>query len=230
MLKSSRLAVYRNAEVLAFASNVLDVLKARNLAYLSTVQAALQTAHEEMSAAYKKEVGNLMTDDLKALDKRRDDAIRGITRVAEGFEYYFEEDQRKAAELILRNIRKYSKNVATLSYQEETSAIKNIASDWTNNADLKAAVMLLGLTAWQTELESANNKFDETYVSRSQVDAQKSLQASVSELRKPVEEAYQTVANHLTANLVVNPSEDLTATVAEVNALIDKYNLAVQRR
>ena len=60
--------------------------------------------------------------------------------------------------------------------------------------------------------------------------AQKSLQASVSELRKPVEEAYQTVANHLMANLVVNPSEDLTATVAEVNVLVDKYNLTVQRR
>jgi hypothetical protein len=230
MLKGARFDRYRNAEVLAFASNVLDVLTARNLAYLAAVQTDLQKAHDNLSAAFKKESGNLITGDLKDLDKERDDAIRGITLIARGFEYHYEEDKRKAAAAILRNIRKYSKNVATLSYQEETSAIKNIVTDWTDNTDLKDAVTLLGLTAWQSELESSNKKFDETYVSRSQVDAQKSLQAPVSELRKPLEEAYQTVANHLTANLVVNPSTDLTETVAEVNALIDKYNLTVQRR
>jgi hypothetical protein len=230
MLKNSRLAVYRNSEVLAFASNVLDVLTARNLAYLSTVQAALQTAHDDMSTAFKKESGSIITEDLKALDKRRDDAIRGIILVARGYEYHFDEATRKAAVAVLRSIRKYSKNVATLSYQAETSTIKNIIADWTNNADLTAAVTLLGLTAWQTELETANNAFDQTYVSRSQSDAQKSLQAPVSELRKPVEDAYQTVGNHLTANLVINPSQDLTETVAEVNALVDKYNLAVARR
>ena len=230
MLKTARLSVYRNAEILAFASNILDVLTARNLTYLSTVQATLQTAHDDLSAAFKKETGSTITGDLKVLDKQRDDAIRGIILVARGFEYHYEEATEKAAVLVLRSIRKYAKNVAALSYQEETSTIKNIISDWTDDADLTAAVTLLGLSPWQTALETANNTFDATYVSRSQADAQKSLKASVSELRAPVEEAYQTVGNHLNANLIVNPSTDLTETVAEVNALIDKYNLAVNRR
>lgn len=230
MLKIARLDRYRNAEVLAFASNVLDVLTARNLPYLVDVQAALQTAQDNMSAAFKKESGSIITEDLKELDKRRDDAIRGLVLVARGYEYHFDTTTQKAAVAILRSIRKYAKNVANLSYQEETSTIKNIISDWTTNADLTAAVTLLGLTAWQSELEAANNSFDATYVSRSQSDAQKSMQAPVSELRKPVEAAYQTVGNHLTANLVINPSQDLTETVAEVNALVDKYNLVVARR
>jgi|AntRauTorckE5430_2_1112549.scaffolds.fasta_scaffold11216_2 hypothetical protein len=230
MLKTARLSVYRNAEILAFASNVLDVLTARNLAYLAAVQADLQVAHDAMSDAFKKESGSIITGDLKDLDKRRDDAIRGTVLVARGFEYHYDVPTQKAAVLVLRNIRKYAKNVATLSYQEETSAIKNIVAEWSSNADLTAAVTLLGLTAWQTELETANTAFDATFVSRSQSDAQKSLQAPVSELRKPVEDAFQTVGNHLTANLVVNPSQDLTGTVAEVNTLVDTYNLAVNRR
>lgn len=230
MLKSPRLQNYRNAEVLAFASNVLAVLNVQNLEYLADVQAALQMAHDDMSAAFKKEVGSLITGDLKELDKRRDDAIRGLILVVRGYEYHFEEEYRKAAVVLLRSIRKYAKNVATLSYQEETSTIKNIVSDWLKEEDLTIAVNLLGLTAWQTELSKANDDFDATYVSRSQSDAQKSMQAPVSELRKSVEEAYQTVSDHLTANLIINPSSDLTETVAEVNALVDKYNLVVARR
>lgn len=230
MLKSARFERYRNAEVLAFVSNVLGVLADRNLAYLSTVQADLQTAHDNLSAAFKKETGSTMTGDLKALDKRRDDAIRGIILVVRGFEYHFEEAKQKAATAVLRSIRKYAKNVATLNYQEETVTIKNIIADWANDADLTAAVTLLGLNTWQTELETANSAFDATYLDRTQAEAQKSLTASVSELRPSVEAAYQIVSSHLTANLIVNPSMDLTETVAEVNRLVDKYNLVVKRR
>lgn len=230
MLKTPRLQNYRNSEILAFTSNVLHVLTAHNFPYLSAVQAAFQTAQDNLNEANRKEIGNSITVDLKNLDKQRGNIIRGILFIARGFEFCFKEDKQKAAKAILKSIRKYSKNVAALGYQQETITIKNILEDWDSDSDLRDALSLLALTEWQIELASINQKFNETYINRSQIDAQKSFQAPVSELRKPLEDAYQTIASHLTANSIVNPSTNLTEVIAEINALIERYNLTVQRR
>jgi hypothetical protein len=230
MLKAVRFNSLRNAETLAFVSNILDVVKAQNFAFLATVTTDLENAFEAMSSAFKKEMGSMMTTDLKELDKKRDTAIQGILAVSKAYTMHFDENKRKAAEAIVRSIQKYSKNVATLGYQEETSTIRNIINDWGATPTLTAAITLLGISDWKAELKATNDEFDAVYVGRSQSDAQKSMQAPVSDLRKPLETQYQTLANHITAYNITTPSEALTTMTAEVNALVEKYNLAVARR
>lgn len=230
MLNTIKFNLIRNAEVLAFVSNILDVIKGQNIEVLAGVTADLQTAHDNMSAAFKKENNVDMTSSLKDLDTQRDEAIQGIILVLRGYQKHFDKTKRDAADALLRSIRKYSKNVAALSYQEETATIKNIIADWKDNTDLNDGLSLLNLTDWQLELENTNSDFDNLYVGRSQADAQISLKASVSELRPTVEDSYRTVSKHIDANAILNPSEQLTTLIAEMNTLIDKYNTAVERR
>lgn len=230
MVKSPKLSYYKNSIVLTFVANQLDILNTHNLPVIETQKTALKTAYEVMAQSFQKDVGSIKTEDLKDLDKRRDDAIRGITLVASGYELHPNEAKSNAGAAILRSIRKYAKNIIQLSYQEETAIIRDIINNWTKDAQLTAAVATLDLTDWQTELAAANDAFDTMYIDRNKEIANRQAKVSTKEAREAVEQAIQTLWQHLSAHLILNPATALDQLVTEVNQLTEKYNLETARR
>jgi len=230
MVKSPRFGNYKNSIVLTFVANTLELFNTHKIEAIAALQTQLQTLQQQMAQSFQIDTGSAKTDDLKELDKKRDDAIRGITQVVSGYALHPTEAKSKAGEALLRSIRKYATNIIRLSYQEETAVINNLIDNWTNDATLATAITTLGLADWQTALDQANQEFDTVYVARSQESAQKQTIKSTSEIRKEVEAQYQLTVQHINANVILNPSDALNQLVAEMNSLIDKYNIETARK
>lgn len=109
---------------------------------------------------------NENTETIESLDERRDRAIVGIRKVADGFSTYFEANKELAAKLVINHIDKYGSQISKMNYLAETTAINGVVNDLENETDVKAAVTLLGLTAWVGELKQANIDFNAKYLER----------------------------------------------------------------
>lgn len=230
MLNSPKFGLYKNSLCFTFIDNVLELLNKYGIPPLAEQVEALQKVHDQMNVSFKKEISSAKTGDLKELDKQRDRAIRGITILTRSYEYHFEENKVRASDAILRSIRKYAKNIAQLSYQEETGVLQNLIEDWNTETSLQEAIALLGLEAWKKELARANEAFDEMYLARTQESAKKQTIVSTSAIRKKVEEQYEQVEQHILANSILNPSTELTELIGDLNALTEKYNTEASRR
>lgn len=229
MLNTPRFILYKNATCLAFAADVLEILSKNEVPTLATQVADLQNAYDIMSLSFKKDLGSAKTEDLKSLDQRRDDAIRGILALARSYEYHFEEAKQKAGIALVRSIRKFSDNIPKLSYKDESEVIKNLLEDWTKEATLLDALALLDIADWKTELETANKEFDKVYYERTMETVAKESPVSTSDARKIVEEKYRIMADFAKANALLNPSETLTTVIKAMNVVIDKFNTEVSR-
>jgi len=171
MVKSPRFGNYKNSIVLTFIANTLELFNTHKIEAIAAQQTQLQALQRQMAQSFQIDTGSAKTDDLKELDKKRDDAIRGITQVVSGYTLHPTEAKSKAGEALLRSIRKYATDIIRLSYQEETAVINNLIDNWTNDATLATAITTLGLADWQTALDQANQEFDTVYVARSQESA-----------------------------------------------------------
>ena len=121
-------------------------------------------------------------------------------------------------------------DVLTMSevIEQETSVIQSILADFTNRAELAAAVAALGLNAWVAYLGAVNTEFDQVYVQRSQQTA--GDPSKVLDLRAAVTAAWETLKQHITAHATLTPTPALTKTVSEMNRLIEDYNKSVAGR
>lgn len=224
MLNSPRFILYKNATALAFAGDILEIHNKNAVSTLATQVAELQTAYDTMTLSFKKDLGSAKTEDLKDLDTRRDDAIRGILALARSYQYHFEEAKRNAGIAIERNIRKFSESVPKLSYKDESEVIKNILEDWTNQPELANAITVLGIADWKAELALANKEFNTVYYERTMETVAKEPAVSTSDARKILEEKYRTLADFAKANALLNPSDTLTTVLKAMNVVIEKYN------
>ena len=89
---------------------------------------------------------------------------------------------------------------------------------------------MLGVADWKDELHAANNAFDKTYRQRTS-DLISIPEASATELREPVMEAYGELIQHLSAHATLaadpKPYKDLAALL---NRHIEQYNQLVSNR
>jgi len=225
MLKSPKFGFYKNPLFYTFISNSLALFKTYKIPALKS----LTTDYDEMGKSFQKEVRSMKTQSLKELDKRRDDAIRGMTALVKSYRFHFDPAKNQAGNLLEQSIYKYARSIAKLSYQEETAVLTNLLTDWNQDTALGQAIKVLDLADWKTELETANQEFNHVYLARNKEKAHQESIASVSEIREEVEANYQMLTQHLHAHAILNPSENLTALIAELNMLIEKYNTEVSR-
>lgn len=106
--------------------------------------------------------------------------------------------------------------------------INTILADFTNRAELAAAVTALGLNAWVTYLGAVNGEFDQVYAQRSQQTA--GDPSKVLELRAAATQAREALKAHLTAHTTLNPTPARSLAISEFNSLIEDYNRAVAGR
>lgn len=228
-LNAARIDRYSNSEFLTFISNTLEILDTHALAILDTTKASLQSAYDVMDNAFKKDSASLKTKDLKTLDKRRDDALKGIKGLARYYRYHFDESLRDASDAIVRSMDKYNKNIPALRYNRQTAVINSLLDDWATDPTLTAAITLLNLDTWKAELAAANAEFEDAYLGRNQEQALKDAVASATTVRDEVEATYYGLVRRIHSHADINPSPELTALMFELNAIINKNNTEAMR-
>jgi len=226
MINAIDLRNLRNSEFLQFSNDFLGLVLLNDPRALKVQPQYdnLKAAANTIEALFKADRGSLMTDELVALDLRRDTAITGITGYVQSLTYHFKEDIRTQASALAANLANYDAGVAKQNYQSETAIINSILTDWTEKPALKAAVAALNIADWQAELADANTAFNAKYLARTQEMGAASPD-TIKEKRQETTLAYYTLRDFINSYYTLNEgAEPYHKTVNELNALISQYN------
>ena len=192
---------------------------------LST-NATAKKAMEALAAALKEEDRclvisrrNLITDDIRAADKTRDDIFRSLRKAINGFTEAPVPDVAKAGKVLKQCVADYAINPA-MQLDRETGLLHNFIADLeTKHA---AEVAKLGLTLYVALLKEANAKVEQFIVDRTT--AQSAVAAGeLRQARLATDAAYRHLVKFVNALAMVSGTGDYDALAKFLNEHIDRY-------
>ena len=192
---------------------------------LST-NASAKKAMEALAAALKEEDRclvisrrNLITDDIRAADKTRDDIFRSLRKAINGFTEAPVADVAKAGKVLKQCVADYTINPA-MQLDRETGLLHNFIADLeTKHA---AEVAELGLTLYVAPLKEANAKVEQFIVDRTT--AQSVIAAGeLRAARLATDAAYRHLVKFVNALAMVSGTTDYDALAKFLNEHIDRY-------
>jgi hypothetical protein len=232
MINGIELPRLRNAEYIQFIKNCLAITQSNDPAALN-----VQVQYDDLlhmlvilEGLFVTEQGSAVTEDVSALDLRRDRAITGFSLLVNAYTYYFDPVTAKHAETLNRQIAQYGGGIARENYQAESAIIDNLLADLKNKPELDAAIAALGLKNWKNELDQANTAFNDAYLVRT-----KQLGAAtkdrISAKRQETNEVYYKLRDFINSYYTINSgAAPYGKTTDELNALIDQYNTMMANR
>jgi len=232
MINSIVLQPFRNGEYIQFLTDTLNIVLKNNPKTLNVVAQydALRTATDNAEKLFKISQASLVTEELEALDKRRDDAINGISLQVQSLSYSADAALNKHGKTLSAHLALFGTSIARENYQSETTILRNIANDWKSKPELQEAVTALNLGNWLTELETANNAFNAAYVKRNEELATAPTD-KLKELRNTANNLYYKLRTRINSNLDINDgAEPWTTTVNLLNQNINTYTILKTRR
>ena len=192
---------------------------------LST-NASAKKAMEALAAALKEEDRclvisrrNLITDDIRAADKTRDDIFRSLRKAINGFTDAPVADVAKAGKVLKQCVADYAINPA-MQLDRETGLLHNFIADLeTKHA---AEVAKLGLTLYVAPLKEANAKVEQFIVNRTT--AQSAVAAGeLRQARLATDAAYRHLVKFVNALAMVSGTTDYDALAKFLNEHIDRF-------
>jgi|GEM_PF-1857610 len=228
MKRAAQLEKYRNGECLQYLTDVLKIITEENAKALSVVeqQALLKSAVEDFRKKFQPLAGSEITPEITVLDKRRDDALKGIRLMIQAYTYHKEEKIKQQAAHLNHHLEGYGNRIDRLRYQLETATITGLLKDW--DAEYKAAIAALNLSYWVEELRSANTLFSSKYIAR--VQEQATIETGViPQIRGEAIQRYRALIKYLEAYGLIAPSKLNHKILNEIYALAIKYNTAIER-
>ncbi|WP_310558263.1 DUF6261 family protein [Flavobacterium sp.] len=191
---------------------------------------ALVLKNNELDGLYKKQAASELTQELIALDDRRDRAISGLVVIADGYQYHFEPAMSQAGIRLSANFKLYGAAIARQNLQSETNILSSIANDLEQKPELVAAITTLGLTAWKNELKTANSLFGAKYLERT-VQYSEVTKETLAAKREETNQVYYKLRQHIEANATLDESNvGYTKLINQINALIKQYKLVLEKR
>ena len=192
---------------------------------LST-DAAAEKAMEALAAALKEEDRclvisrrNLITGDIRAADKTRDDIFRSLRKAINGFTDAPVADVAKAGKVLKQCVADYAINPA-MQLDRETGLLHNFIADLeTKHA---AEVAKLGLTLYVAPLKEANAKVEQFIVDRTT--AQSVIAAGeLRAARLATDAAYRHLVKFVNALAMVSGTTDYDALAKFLNEHIERF-------
>ena len=192
---------------------------------LST-NASAKKAMEALAAALKEEDRclvisrrNLITDDIRAADKTRDDIFRSLRKAINGFTDAPVADVAKAGKVLKQCVADYAINPA-MQLDRETGLLHNFIADLeTKHA---AEVATLALTLYVAPLKEANAKVEQFIVDRTT--AQSAVAAGeLRAARLATDAAYRHLVKFVNALAMVSGTTDYDALAKFLNEHIDRF-------
>jgi hypothetical protein len=231
MILTPRISKLRNSESVQFFVDVITLCKDNKASELNLQKplAELEKSSKALSTSFKKEQASALTTELTELDNRRDLAIICLRKLADGYRSHHDEAKKKAGKLLVAVIDKYGKAIARMNYQAETGVLTSLGADLKDDAKNAAAVKLLGLGDTVTEMATANNLFNKTYIERVGEAATNDI-VSASDMVTDCKDKFAALVMHIEANAVIAPSEGLDTLMKQLNSLIEKFNTMLAMR
>lgn len=226
MINSIDIYNLRNGEYLQFLTDFLDTVSDNNPDNLQvrTAYDALRTATDDTEKLFKISQGSIITEDILALDARRDNALTGFTFLINGHSYSTDAAISAPAKTLGQHLAVFGPSATRDNYQSETATIRNIVNDWNIKPELVQAINTLQLNSWITELATANTAFNAAYKARTEEFGAASPD-NLTAKRLEANAIYYKLRNTLNAHFTLTEgSEPYATTIQTINAYIDQYN------
>ncbi len=189
--------------------NILDQLERLSLedAGLRTRIGQLRTLFNAYDALMRRTQGSSNTQGLLDYDARRDDLLRGLQLVIQGYSFSPQREKAEAARLLLRFYNTYGNGLTELAQLKETAVITNLLQDFRKPEGVAALERLSPTlrTDWIAPLEEANRNFEALYSTRAQ-DLHVEETGLPTKTRDEAQEAFDKVGRRL--NSLLELAED----------------------
>lgn len=222
---------FRHGEYLQYMRDVLTLLNKQDVTALQLNEqvAELTTITNSIDAAFKQSKGSAITQEIIALDDKRDRAIVGIRMLANTYKYHYNIQLEIAATKIAKAIAVYGNDITRKNYQEETATINSIVQDFETNTELVEALVTIHATEWVAELKKQNKEFEEKHLARVEETATNPL-INVPNLREEATTIYRALISRIQAHTILSDNAIYAALISKIEVLANQYNQAVDNR
>ena len=185
---------------------------------------ALLPAYAELvemeSSIVHRQTTYVSTEQLKAADKARDNAVGVVMKVIQAHCSTTIETKRTAAMALDAMVDPY-KGMTKHEYRTETREVAGLLAVL-NKEEAKAHIATLNLTEEVAALTEKNADFEAVFNKKLQEEVERLPQKDIDteELRKQVDEKYAEIVQTVNAYAIVQPTEAIEAFIAQMNALI----------
>ncbi len=190
---------------------------------------ALKESVDKLEEEFKADRKSEYTEEIQALDHRRDEAVICLRKIADGFTNHYDKSKSEAGKAIIDCIDKYGTSVYKMNYKAETGILSNLGDDLKNDKTVSQAVESLGLSDVVSEMIKANKLFNERFLSRIEQQTE-DVSQSATELVIESKTFYKALTDHIIAYNTIEPTEALTSLINKLNTLIESYNQTVESR
>lgn len=211
----------RNEEQYQFLADVLGIIEkyeAANLQVQSEFDKLKLLIKEEQSLFDLQSRSN-STQSLEDLDAKRDSLFQGLSLFVEASTYHFDPSVVDAAQRLTSILKEYGR-IPRKSYIAESSALSKLVVEATTiyEKDFEK----LRLFDWVSQLELANNVFQEVMYQRYQEVAGKA-ECTIKEVRSEADSTYIAMYHKLNAYALITNDAKYDAPFKELNAIIENY-------
>ena len=171
---------------------------------------------------------SLDTEDLENLDKTRDSSLGAYPEALLGLQRNPNEQKKQAARQLLLNYDTF-KPSAGQEYMKETELIDQMTKEIDDSEALTAAVTLLGLGDYLSDLKQKNQAFATLMASRT-ASTQGQVKGAVTAARSDMEAKYQLFRRLLNVAAVYEGDTDYRPFLLAVNAEVEHYKQILARK
>ena len=221
-----------NATLLSFMHNVDEKGLAENAAPMRTNLGDFWTPFHQAFLLYDQVFNptrkSLETEDLKELDDARDNALGAYHEAVLGLQRNPNDSKRQAARLLNLNYDTY-KPERSQEYMKETELIEQMTADLRASQQLAAAIQLLGLDDYLTDLEQKNQAFSDMMKGRT-ASTEGQQKGAVADARADLEKKYQLLRQMLNVASIYEGDTNYRPFLLAVNAEVEHYRQILARK
>ena len=221
-----------NATLLSFMHNVDEKGLAENAAPMRTNLGDFWTPFHEAYLTYDRVFNptrkSLETEDLKELDEARDNALGAYHEAVLGLQRNPNDSKRQAARQLNLNYDTY-KPERSQEYMKETELIEQMTADLRASQQLAAAIQLLGLDDYLTDLEQKNQAFADMMKGRT-ASTEGQQKGAVADARADLEKKYQLLRQMLNVASIYEGDTNYRPFLLAVNAEVEHYRQILARK
>ena len=185
-------------------------------------------AYMQYDLAFNPARRSLESEDLVVLDGDRDNSLGAYHEAVLGLQRNPNEAKRQAARLLKLNFDTYSPDRGQ-EYMKETELIEQMTTEIHDNANLTAAIELLGLSDYLTDLEQKNQAFA-TLMSSRTASTEGNVKGAVAAARGDLEEKYQIFRQMLNVASIYEGDTDYRSFILSANAEIEHFRQILARK
>lgn len=209
-----------------FHSKVLSFITTATPAalYVENQVASYTTAVNTLSSVVNRQRAFIATEAMKGTDRKRDNATGVISNVVNAYLTTPVVEKNAAAHLLSPQLSPY-KGIRNHEYSKQTAEVKGMLT-MLALPDNKAAITTLGLTGEVEILQTSNIAFEEAFLSKATEMSSRMAQSDVksADAIAQANELYIEIIQIVNAYAIVQPSDEITTFIANINGLVGVYS------